>query len=120
MFRNWKDQPAHIINLAVNVFDDMRYYSVVSNLFGQESSTEPHLKLNRKDHLVLCWSPLSEGWIKINVDVSRRQRTRSSSISYIMRDNEANIIMAINHKLEDYPVVVAECEAVHKAILMTI
>lgn len=40
---------------------------------------------NRKDRLGLSWSPAPKGWIKINVNVSRRHRTRSTTIGYIMR-----------------------------------
>lgn len=38
IFKNWKVNPAQIINLAGTVFHDMRYYNLLSNLFDQESS----------------------------------------------------------------------------------
>lgn len=34
VFRMLKAKPGHIINLAVNLFDDMRYYNLVSSFFG--------------------------------------------------------------------------------------
>lgn len=34
--RNWNLLPTHITNLAVNLYDDMRYYNVMSRISGQD------------------------------------------------------------------------------------
>lgn len=39
VFRDWNVQPAHIINLAVSMFHDMRYYNAIYSLFGHDTNT---------------------------------------------------------------------------------
>lgn len=107
-------QPVLLI-FAVNMFNNMRYYNVLSNVFGHEGSTDAHRKTKTKDKLKLRWNhPTPESWIKINVNPSKRQSMSSTSISYIMKDNRSNIIKAINKNLGDYSFLVAECEAIQK------
>lgn len=36
IYRNWNVQPAQIINLMVNLYDDMIYYNVMSRISGQD------------------------------------------------------------------------------------
>lgn len=73
-----------------------------------------------KNYRHIQWSPPEEGWIKINVDASRRQNSSSTFIGYIMRDHRAIVTVASNKVLGDCPILLAECEAVGQAILMTI
>lgn len=68
----------------------------------------------------LHWNPPPEVWIKINVDASKRQRTGSTSIAYIIRENQSNIITAINKKIRDCSILITECETIGDAIIMTI
>lgn len=37
-----------------------------------------------------------------------------------MKDNESNVIMTVNRRLEDCYILIAECEAVREAILMAV
>lgn len=86
--------------------------------FGQDNSASYLSYTTKKDRSVLCWRPLPEDWIKINVDTFGRHRSRSTTIGYIMRGNRPNFIMARNSRLGDCPILVADCETVCEAILM--
>lgn len=58
--------------------------------------------------------------IKTNVDASRRQCTKLASISYVMRDNRLNVIMAKSKRLGDCSILAAKCLAMKEAILKVI
>lgn len=45
------------------------------------------------------WPPL-QGWIKINIDASRRQGSKATSIGFVMRDNHTHVIVAKGKRLE--------------------
>lgn len=57
IFRNLHANAAHIINLPVNLFDNMRYYNVVSRIFGPNDSTDSQIKFKKKDLLKFHWRP---------------------------------------------------------------
>lgn len=96
-------QSAHVINSAVNLFDDMRYYNVISGILGRDDITSTQATSRRLDRPFIRWSPPTEGWIKINMDISRRECTYMESIGYIMRDSLSNVIMAKSKSLGDCP-----------------
>lgn len=120
IFRNWKVQPACIINLAVNTIHDIRYYNFFSSMFEQEGNFKDKRLFKRKNQTVHQRNPLPEGWMKTNVDAFRKQSTRSTSIGYIMKDNNYDAITSVNRRLENYSILVAKCETVREAILMTV
>lgn len=71
-------------------------------------------------------SPRGEGeggsikyyWIKINMNVSIRQSTGSTSIRYTMKDSKSNVIITINKRLREcHNSLVAEHETVFKVHL---
>lgn len=113
ILRNCVANRAHIINLTVNMFDDVRYHNNSSGVFVQYCKV---LKRIPKS----IWKPLPEDWIKLNVDASRRHAIRLISLGYIMRDNQAKIIMTKWEQIENCLILVVKCSVAREAITTTI
>lgn len=62
------------------------------------------------------WNSPPKDWIKVNVDVSRRNTTRLASIGYIMRENQAHIIMAKGKCIGGCHILVVECVTAQEAM----
>lgn len=95
----------------------MRYYNIFPISLVKIDSEGIRRKAKTNNLTDLCWRLPPEGWIKINVDVSRRQESKSTTIGFVMRDNNANIIMARDKKIENYCILMAECWVVREAII---
>lgn len=50
IFRNWKMQPAQVINLAVNTFYELRSYNIVSSIFEQDVNCDNWRKPKMKKY----------------------------------------------------------------------
>lgn len=100
----------------MQLLEDMRFYNVVASIFGQDGST----KSWTNNQLELRLRAPTKGWLKINIDASRRHDLKSISIGLIMRDDQANAIMAQGKRIRDCGTLVAESLAVHEAILKAI
>lgn len=50
--------------------------------------------------------------MKINVNASRRDDLRSSTIGFIIKDYDARALIAYGRRIGDCSVVITECEAV--------
>lgn len=59
--KNWSIQPAHIVNLTVNTLNDMRYYSVLSNIFQQDTIVDNQRKSKKRNCLEDRWNPPKKG-----------------------------------------------------------
>lgn len=114
IFWNLNAQPAHVINLAVDLFDDMRYYIVITRVVGQDNATGSQIKFRRIRQSELCWGSPPEAWTEVNVNVSRRQWTKSATLDNLMRDNRSNVIIVTSKRLENCPILVVECFALQK------
>lgn len=120
VFKNWKVNPDQVINCAECTFHDIEYFNNVSDLFQQVIDDRVKCRPNKKNPHNGIWLPPDRNWIKINVDASRRDDVRSSSIGFIMQDYDAGTLMTYGGRLGDCPVVVAECEAIRQAIIKAI
>lgn len=58
-------------------------YIMLCQIFGQDNSAEYLLDSEKKDRSNLRWRPSPEAWIKINIDTSRRHRSRLASINIL-------------------------------------
>lgn len=56
----------------------------------------------------------------MNVDASKRHHSCMMAMGYIMRYKKARVIMATKKSIGDYLIIVAECEAMRQAIILTI
>lgn len=65
IFTSFEAKKGHIINLAVYLFDDMRYYNVVSFIFGQDASASIYSKPETNSLLKSRWKLSPEGWVKL-------------------------------------------------------
>lgn len=67
------------------------------------------------------WTALPDGWIKTNVDASRRYSTGSSTIGYVMKDKIGTTIMTKGIQIGDCSIFMAECLAIiRETLVMTI
>lgn len=62
----------------------------------------------------------SEDWRKINIDASRIQSKGLASLSYVMRDMHARIVMADDKRIGDCRILEIECLATGEAIMIAI
>lgn len=76
----------------------MRYYNLASSIFVHDCISGAHRK-STKRRFKLIWKPPPEVCVKINVDTSGKNTTKSASIRYVLRDNNARTIMAKGSKL---------------------
>lgn len=120
VFKNWKVKPGQIINLAECTFHDIKYFSSLSDIFQQVTDDTVKCSPNRRNPHNGRWNPPDKNQIKINVDASRRDELRSSTIGFITQDYEARTLMTYGRRIGDCPVVVVECEAVRQALLKTV
>lgn len=103
------------MNLASSMFNDLRYYNIISDIFEQDSNIA-QCKYSRGISNQQRRVPPYKDWIKIITDVSRRYDFQSTTIRYIIKDVEARVIRTYNKKFGDCPILVAECETVREAI----
>lgn len=97
------------------MFHDTKYFSDLSNIFQQDANDKDHCRPSRRNPNGR-WIPPDRNWIKINVDTSRRDNLRSTTITFIIKDNDARILMTYDGKIGACPVLIAECEAVRKQL----
>lgn len=118
-FNSSKANLARITNLAIK-FDDMKYINVFSSFFLLLSGIcfKYQFKIQEEtlDRFVLATT--FGRLVKIDVDASRKITTRSTSISYVMRDNHATIVKAKGKRIASSPILVAECLVLRKAIAL--
>lgn len=88
--------------------------------FYQGAVDKAHCGLSRRNPHNGRWITPDKNWIKINVDASRRDELRSTTIGYIIRDSDVSFLKTYSGKIGDYPVLVVECEAIRQAILEAI
>lgn len=112
IFNNWKVNPAQVINLAAFIFQDMKYYNVLSDLFEQDITSTTRRNSSRSILTHHASFSSDKGWIKINTDASRRYDLQSTTIAYIIIDTDGSVLRTLSKKLGDSPILVAECEAV--------
>lgn len=79
ILRNSNDQSIHIINLTDNLFDDIKYYNMVSRFSCQDDTAGFQLKSNKKD----------------------RTSYKIGFIEYITRSYLSDVIMARTKRLEN-------------------
>lgn len=113
-FRKPDVKLAHIINLPLDLFDDMRYFKIVSRIFVR-ISMHVHAKSREKIGMIRVRFPLSDGWMKINIDVFKRHSTKSVTVSYVLLDYNARIIIVKDKEIR-YSIVVTEYLTVREAI----
>lgn len=79
----------------------MKYINVFSSflLFLSGIRFKYDSKSKKKRWIDSFLQQLSEDWLKIDVDASRKLITRTTFISYIMRNNHANIVKAKENEL---------------------
>lgn len=115
----WSVQPTHIINLAGSVL--LHEILLLCLLFlSRVTILTLSGSFQEKCAVKLVDPPPEEGWIKINVNASRRHRLVSTSIGYIIRDSNARIIITNNKNLRDCLILVPECKVIRHTIIMTI
>lgn len=85
-------------------------------MFGQDSSVGNQVYVNKRSSAEYRWRSPPEGWVKVNVDASRRHWMKSTSISYIMRDHHSKVIGIDSKTIGDCVILMAVCLAVHEAI----
>lgn len=68
IFTKHSAQPRHAINLAVNLFHEMRYYKVISSVCGEDSSVGTHIYGKKRSSADYRWTPPPDGWVKINAN----------------------------------------------------
>lgn len=106
---------AHIINVAIKLFDNMRYYNI-RNFWSIGTYRNPMKKTQITSIRKL---PL-EDCVKINANASERHSTRLASKGYVISNNHATIIMVKGKQTEDWPILVAECLDVEEASMMAL
>lgn len=72
MFKKDEVKTAHIIDLAVNYFNEMRYYNFESTLISQESNAGNSSDHKKKRLMQMSRIPPPDGRNTINVDSSKR------------------------------------------------
>lgn len=85
-----------------------------SNVFGQDNSVGTHAYVKRRSRVEYSWRPPPDGWVKINVDASKRHWITSTSIGYVMRDQHSKIIMMESRRIGDCVILMAECLVVRE------
>lgn len=93
IFNKGEVKLAFIINLAVNCINELRYCNFMASLFDQDFSSGNRTKLMMKRHTRINWIPSPEGYIKVNVDASKRHATGSTTIGFIGEDNRGVTVM---------------------------
>lgn len=66
----------------------MRYYVIALRFFGQGGNTSFQIKFKREDRLELHWRTSPEGSIKSMLIFPGDNEKKSTTIGYIMRDNQ--------------------------------
>lgn len=89
-------------------------------MVNHSNLTDVHRKIHNKSSSQIKWSPPEEGFVKINVDDARSHHSRSTAIAIIMRDNKANVLRTATKHLRNWPILLAECEAIRQAIIVAI
>lgn len=86
----------------------MRYYNSVSNVFDQDNSAGTHVYIKRTSRAEYRSRLPHDGWVKINVDVSKRHWIKSTWIEYVMRDHHSEIVMTKSRRIGDCAILLAE------------
>lgn len=66
------------------------------------------------------WIPPPEGCIKINVNISKRYTTESTTIGFVREDMHGAIVMQEGTQFRDCSIIVAECLAIQEALTAAI
>lgn len=61
IFKKHSAQPGHIKNLAINLFEDMRYYNGVSSAFSHDSSTGTQVYFKKSSSADYHWRQPPDG-----------------------------------------------------------
>lgn len=103
IFRNSCVKTAHVINITVKLFDDMRCYNVVSKIFVHECAAGTHTKFMKKNRKIRSEKPSLEDRIKINADASKIQ----GQLFQLQRDNHSISLFATGKQTGDCVILMA-------------
>lgn len=87
---------------------------MLPRFFGPDHSASTHPKFNTNNQSGFRWKSSPEGCIKVNIDASRREWTKSA---YYERQ-PCKVILAKGKRIGDYCILTVECltEAIPMAI----
>lgn len=86
----------------MHAYHSTMLYNKTTEIFFQENGTGQNTTARHNKQKNQTWIPPPEGWYKWNIDVSRLESTKTTTISYVFRDTNEKLIRISRHSIGGY------------------